>query len=49
MEDEIGSSRAGERANFTALGDDPCRVDAEELGNITIWSTIFEGVPYPLE
>ena len=48
-EDEIGSIRAGKRADFTVLEDDPYRVGAEKLGGITIWGTVFEGEVAPLK
>ena len=48
MEEEIGSIRAGKLADFTVLEDDPYRVDAADLADISIWGTIFEGVPHPL-
>lgn len=47
-EDEIGSIRAGKRADFTVLGEDPYRVGAEGLRDIPIWGTVFEGRPAPI-
>jgi predicted amidohydrolase YtcJ len=48
-EDEIGSIRAGKRADFTVLEQDPYSVRVEELRNIPIWGTVFEGRPAALE
>jgi len=49
LEDEVGSIRAGKRADFAVLGDDPVDVGVEGLRDIPIWGTVFEGVPYPIE
>ncbi|MFT7286956.1 MAG: putative amidohydrolase YtcJ [Halieaceae bacterium] len=47
-EDQIGSLRAGKRADFTVLEKDPYSVGAEGLRDIQIWGTVFEGRPAPL-
>jgi hypothetical protein len=47
-ENEIGSIRAGKRADFTVLEADPYEVGVEGLNRIGIWGTVFEGEPYPL-
>jgi predicted amidohydrolase YtcJ len=47
-EDEIGSLRAGKRADFTVLEEDPYAVATTRLANIEIWGTVFEGRPAPL-
>ena len=47
-EDEIGSIRAGKRADFTVLEADPYEVGVAGLKDIGIWGTVFEGKPYPL-
>ena len=47
-ENEIGSIRAGKRADFAVLDQDPYEVGAEGLKDIPIWGTVFEGVPYPI-
>lgn len=48
-EDEIGSIRAGKRADFTVLEADPYEVGAEHLPEIRIWGTVFEGEVAPLQ
>ena len=48
MEDEIGSIRAGKKADFTVLEQDPFEVLPEDLRNIPIWGTVFEGIPFPI-
>jgi predicted amidohydrolase YtcJ len=48
MEDEIGSIRAGKKADFTILEQDPYVVGAEGLKDIPIWGTVFEGRPFPI-
>jgi predicted amidohydrolase YtcJ len=46
-EDEIGTIRAGKRADFTVLADDPFTVDPMDLREIGIVATVFEGTPWP--
>lgn len=48
-EDEIGSIRAGKRADFVVLEKDPYKVKSMELKNVPIWGTAFEGRVYPLD
>ncbi len=48
-ENEIGSIRAGKRADFTVLESDPYEVGAAGLRNIRIWGTVFEGELAPLQ
>ncbi|MFQ5415904.1 MAG: amidohydrolase [Myxococcota bacterium] len=48
LEDEIGSIRAGKRADFTVLAEDPADVAPEALRDIAIWGTVFAGRPHPL-
>ncbi|MGB2420987.1 MAG: amidohydrolase [Porticoccaceae bacterium] len=47
-ENEIGSIRAGKKADFTILEADPYRVHPKRIKDIKIWGTVFEGVPAPL-
>ena len=47
-EDEIGSIRAGKKADFTVLAEDPLAADSSELKDIPILATVFEGEPRPL-
>ncbi len=47
-EDEIGSIRAGKRADFTVLEADPFDVGVAGLKDIPIWGTVFEGASHPV-
>ncbi len=47
MENEIGSIRAGKKADFTVLEEDPFEVPPADLKDIPIWGTVFEGKPAP--
>ena len=47
-EDEIGSIRAGKKADFTVLEADPYEVGAAGLRDIAVWGTVFEGAVYPV-
>jgi predicted amidohydrolase YtcJ len=47
-ENEIGSIRAGKRADFTVLEADPYEVGIAALKDIQIWGTVFEGRAHPL-
>jgi predicted amidohydrolase YtcJ len=48
-EDQIGSIRAGKMADFAVLEQDPYSVEPQQLKDIKIWGTVFEGTPYPVE
>tara|TARA_R110001592_G_scaffold363398_2_gene688057 strand:+ start:126255 stop:127976 length:1722 start_codon:yes stop_codon:yes gene_type:complete len=47
-EDEIGSIRAGKRADFTVLEADPYAVGVAGLRDIQVWGTVFEGKAHPI-
>ena len=47
-ENEIGSIRAGKRADFTVLEEDPYEAGAAKLRDLAIWGTVFEGRPAPI-
>ncbi|MFT4518096.1 MAG: putative amidohydrolase YtcJ [Halioglobus sp.] len=47
-EDEIGSIRAGKKADFTVLEQDPYKVNSRTLKDIEVWGTVFEGELYPV-
>ena len=49
MEDEIGTIRAGKKADFVVLEQDPYEIDPLDLANIDIWGTVFEGTPFPIQ
>ena len=46
-ENEIGSIRAGKRADFVVLDADPMTVSGSELRDIKVLATVFAGQPYP--
>jgi len=48
MEHEIGTIRAGKKADFAVLDDDPYEVDPMDLADVGIWGTVFEGTLYPI-
>ena len=49
LEHEVGSLRAGKRADFTVLEQDPFETGADGLRDIPIWGTVFGGTPCPIE
>ncbi len=48
-EDRIGSIRAGKKADFTVLEQNPYQVDPDKLRDIRVWGTVFEGDVYPVK
>ena len=46
-ENEIGSIRAGKRADFVVLDADPLTVPGSDLRSIKVLATVFAGAPYP--
>jgi len=48
LENDVGSIRAGKRADFAVLDADPYEVAPESLRDISIWGTVFEGRPFPI-
>ena len=48
MADITGSIRAGKRADFTVLDEDPLTCDPMHLRDISICATVFEGTVFPL-
>ena len=49
QENEIGSIRAGKKADFTVLDADPYEVDQMQLKDIRIHATVFEGAVHPIK
>lgn len=49
MENEIGSIRAGKRADFAVLEQDPYKVDPMKIKDIPIWGTVFSGQLFPIK
>ena len=48
LEHEIGSIRAGKKADFTILEADPYETPLKDLKDIPIWGTVFEGRPFEI-
>lgn len=49
MEHEVGSIRAGKKADFTVLTQDPWAVAPQDLRDIQVWGTVFEGQVFALQ
>jgi len=49
LAEEVGSIRAGKKADFVVLEKDPYAVNPKKLKDIPIWGTVFEGKLYPVE
>ena len=48
LDHEIGSIRAGKKADFTVLAQDPLEVDPMTIKDIKIEATLFEGKVFPI-
>ena len=48
MEDEIGSIKAGKKADFVLLAENPFKIDPIKIKDIKILSTILEGIETPV-
>lgn len=48
MEDKLGSIKAGKIANFTILDQDPYGVELDQLKEISVYATVFEGKLFPV-
>ena len=48
MEDQIGSIRAGKKADFVVLDKSPLKVRPAKIKDIEIWGTVYAGEKYPL-
>ena len=49
LENEVGSLRAGKKADMVVLEQDPYEIDPMALKDIPIWGTIFEGAVFPIK
>ena len=48
MDHEIGSIAAGKKADFTVLEEDPYAVSPDDVKDIPVWGTVFEGRVFPV-
>jgi len=48
LENEVGSLRAGKKADMVVLEQDPYEIDPMALKDIPIWGTVFEGAVFPI-
>lgn len=46
MEDSIGSIEFGKKADFCVLEANPLEIDPDELKDMPVWGTVFEGTPH---
>ena len=49
MDEEIGTLRAGKRADFTVVDRDPTAIPTADLRDVVVEATIFEGRVYPVK
>ena len=48
MDHEIGSIEAGKKADFAVLEEDPYAVLPDDVKDIEVWGTVFEGQVFPV-
>jgi predicted amidohydrolase YtcJ len=48
LEDMIGSIKPGKKADFTVLEQDPLEIDRQDLKDVKVWGTVFEGHVFPV-
>jgi len=48
-ENESGSIRAGKKADFVVLEQDPQKVRPKKLKDVPVWGTVFEGEVFTVE
>ncbi|MED5563069.1 MAG: amidohydrolase [Gemmatimonadota bacterium] len=48
MDHEIGSIAAGKKADFAVLEEDPFAVSPDDVKDIEVWGTVFEGQVFPV-
>ncbi|MBT4092050.1 MAG: amidohydrolase [Deltaproteobacteria bacterium] len=48
MDHEVGSIEFGKKADFCVLEADPLTIDPDELKDMPVWGTVFEGSPNPV-
>ena len=48
MDHEIGTIAAGKKADFVVLGADPYGVALDQVRDIRVWGTVFEGQVFPV-
>ena len=49
LDHEIGSIRAGKKADFAVLAEDPLTIDPMAIKDIDILATVFEGKVFPIQ
>ena len=49
LDHEVGSIEFSKKADFCVLEADPLTIDPNEIKDIPVWGTIFEGVPNPVK
>lgn len=47
-EHDLGSIRAGKRADFVVLEANPYEVPITKIKDVQIWGTVYEGTVYPV-